>query len=173
MAEIVFLRGVNVGGRKLQTSKFAAELKALDMVSIGAAGTFVVRARVKKEALVKEVQGRLPFACDILTCSDKELRALVAAPPFPTRAPPPGQTWYITIINEALGKTTLPIEKPPGKEWQVRILSAARPFVSSLHRRLGRTLIYPNEVVEKSFGVVATTRNWSTILSIAEILANK
>jgi uncharacterized protein (DUF1697 family) len=173
MAEIVFLRGVNVGGRKLHTSKFAAELKGLDVVSIGAAGTFVVRARVKKEALHAQLQERLPFACDILTCSGKELRALVAAPPFPTRAPPPDTTWYITVVNEALAKTTLPIEKPPSQEWQVRIVSAARPFVSSLHRRLGRRLIYPNEVVERSFGVVATTRNWSTLLAIAEILDSK
>jgi uncharacterized protein (DUF1697 family) len=170
MAEIVFLRGVNVGGRKLQTSKLAAELKSLDVVNIGAAGTFVVRARIGKKALADELRRHLPFSCDILTCSDKELRALVAKPPFPTSAPPADQVWYVTVINEVLAKATLPLDTPAGKEWQVRVVAAARPFVASLHRRLGRRLIYPNEVVEKSFGVVATTRNWSTILSIAEIL---
>jgi hypothetical protein len=68
---------------------------------------------------------------------------------------------------------TLPLDKPEGADWQVRVIAAARPFVASLHRRQGRRLIYPNEVVEKSFGVTATTRNWSTIVSIAEILDGK
>jgi uncharacterized protein (DUF1697 family) len=173
MAEIVFLRGVNVGGRKLHTSQFAAALKPLDVVSIGAAGTFVVRGRVGKKALRDQLQRRLPFACDILTCSDKELRALVGKPPFPTRAPPADHTWYITIVNEAIARATLPLDKPEGNDWQVRVFAIARPFVASLHRRMGRRLIYPNEVVEKSFGVVGTTRNWSTMVSIAEILDGK
>jgi hypothetical protein len=55
----------------------------------------------------------------------------------------------------------------------VRVVAAARPFVASVHRRLDRALIYPNDVVEKSFGVTGTTRNWSTILSIAEIIDRK
>src|SRR6185295_12228721 len=44
MAVVVFLRGVNVGGhRRLRPSVLAKELERLDVVSIGAAGTFVVR----------------------------------------------------------------------------------------------------------------------------------
>lgn len=46
MASIVFLRAVNVGGHKsFRPSALAAQVAALDVVSIGAAGTFVVRAR--------------------------------------------------------------------------------------------------------------------------------
>jgi len=43
-------------------------------------------------------------------------------------------------------------------------------FAVSLWRRLGRSIVYPNEVVEKALGVPATTRNWSTIEAIRDIL---
>ena len=44
MALIVFLRGVNVGGhRTFRPSTLARELSDYDVVSVGAAGTFVVR----------------------------------------------------------------------------------------------------------------------------------
>ena len=45
MALVVFLKGVNVGGHKtFRPSVMARELQ-LDAVSIGAAGTFVIRER--------------------------------------------------------------------------------------------------------------------------------
>ena len=49
MALVVFLRGVNVGGhRRFRPSALAAELKHLGAVNIGAAGTFVIRARITR-----------------------------------------------------------------------------------------------------------------------------
>ena len=46
MALVVFLRGVNVGGHKaFQPTVLARALAALDVKSIGAAGTFVVRGK--------------------------------------------------------------------------------------------------------------------------------
>ncbi len=47
MPEVVLLRGVNVGGHKtFRPSALAAQLQHLDVVNIGAAGTFVVRRSV-------------------------------------------------------------------------------------------------------------------------------
>jgi hypothetical protein len=46
MALVVFLRGVNVGGhRTFRRSTLTEQLKHLDAVNIGAAGTFVIRQR--------------------------------------------------------------------------------------------------------------------------------
>jgi hypothetical protein len=42
--------------------------------------------------------------------------------------------------------------------------------VTSLWRRREGRFIYPNEVVEKLFGVPATTRGWSTIGAIRKAL---
>lgn len=44
MELVVFMRGVNVGGRNaFRPAVLAADLAALEVVSIGAAGTFVVK----------------------------------------------------------------------------------------------------------------------------------
>lgn len=64
----------------------------------------------------------------------------------------------------------LPLSRPEGDDWQVRVVAVSGKFAVSLLRRLGRTILYPNEVVEKSFGVPATTRNWNTIEAIRDIL---
>jgi uncharacterized protein (DUF1697 family) len=46
MALVVLLRGVNVGGHKtFRPKRLAERLRDLDVVNIGAAGTFVVRRR--------------------------------------------------------------------------------------------------------------------------------
>jgi hypothetical protein len=35
---------------------------------------------------------------------------------------------------------------------------------------MGERLIYPNEVIEKHFGIAATTRNWNTVEAICAVL---
>lgn len=62
MALVVFLRGVNVGGhRTFRPSLLAKELSDLDLVNIGAAGTFVVRNRISQVTLRAEIAKRLPL----------------------------------------------------------------------------------------------------------------
>jgi hypothetical protein len=47
MALLMFLRGVNVGGhRTFRPTKLAEQLKHLDVVNIGAAGTLVIRRAI-------------------------------------------------------------------------------------------------------------------------------
>jgi hypothetical protein len=64
----------------------------------------------------------------------------------------------------------LPFSQPAGDDWQVQIVAVKDRFALSLMRRVGRAILYPNEVVEKRLGVPATTRNWNTVAAICEIL---
>ncbi|MCC7008950.1 MAG: hypothetical protein IT184_09055 [Acidobacteria bacterium] len=60
MALVVFLWGVNIGGRRaFRPSKLREQLPHLDVVSIGAAGTFVVRQPTGRTALRTEIAARL------------------------------------------------------------------------------------------------------------------
>jgi hypothetical protein len=54
--------------------------------------------------------------------------------------------------------------------WQVGLLAVQGRFVVSVLRRVGKTFLYPNEVVERHFGVPATTRSWKTVLKICSAL---
>jgi len=170
MPLVVFLRGVNVGGHKpLRPSALAKDLAALEVKSFGAAGTFVVRRPMGQKALRAEVLSKLPFEADLMICTAREILDLAASDPF--AGAPNDATCYISILAKPIRRTPqFPILRPDGENWQVKLLAIRSKFVISLHRRLGRTLVYPNEVVEKSLGVAATTRNWNTILSVCEAL---
>jgi hypothetical protein len=46
-------------------------------------------------------------------------------------------------------------------------------FVLCHWRRLERSFVEPNGIIEKYFGVSATTRNWNTILRICKVLQDE
>jgi uncharacterized protein (DUF1697 family) len=172
MALVVFLRGVNVGGhRTFQPAALAKDLAALDVVNVGAAGTFVVRQKIGQTKLRAEFLKRLPFEPELMICPARDLLDLAASDPFGDDTCPDGVTRYASILARR-PKTLpdLPICQPDGDDWQVKVVAVSGPFALSLHRRQGRTLVYPNEVVEKRFGVSVTTRNWNTIAAICDIL---
>src|SRR5262249_60541620 len=83
MALVVFLRGSNVGGKNVfRPAQLVAGLAHLDVVNVGAAGTFVVRGRCTAAAGKDEILTRLPFAPEIAIRPASEGRALAASRPF-------------------------------------------------------------------------------------------
>jgi hypothetical protein len=59
VALVVLLRGVNVGGhRTFRPTTLVEQLKHLDAVNIGAAGTFVIRQRITQVQLRAELLRR-------------------------------------------------------------------------------------------------------------------
>jgi uncharacterized protein (DUF1697 family) len=172
MSLVVFLRGVNVGGHKaFQPSVLARKLGGLDVKSFGAAGTFVVRGKVGERAARAEFLKHLPFDAHVMICTAPELVDLVGGDPFDDRALDQDIKRFISVLERRPRvMPRVPIHAPEGKDWQVAVIAVRGPFAMSLLRRIGRTLVYPNEVIEKEFGVAATTRSWSTILKVREAL---
>lgn len=59
MALVAFLKGINVGGhRRFRPSALARELEHLEVVNVGAAGTFVVRRTVDNAQLGHDPEDR-------------------------------------------------------------------------------------------------------------------
>jgi len=86
VALVVLLRGVNVGGhRTFRPSRLAEQLKHLDAVSIGAAGTFVIRKPISRARLRHEFARRLPFDAEIVICHGREVAGLMARDGTPVR----------------------------------------------------------------------------------------
>ena len=172
MALVVFLRGVNVGGHKsFQPKALAGELAHLDTVSVGAAGTFVVRKKIGQAALRDEIIRRLPFQAEIMICPAREVLELTSQEQIQDDDSAADATRYVSVLAKRPQKLPdLPLRQPDTEDWQVKIVAVIGRFALSLHRRQGRTLVYPNEVVEKKLGISATTRNWSTILAVCELL---
>jgi uncharacterized protein (DUF1697 family) len=169
------MRGVNVGGhRPFRPAAFAKELSAFDVVNIGAAGTFVVRRSVSQATLRAEFVGRLPFEAELMICRARDLIDLVSADPFPREASVTGERRFVSVLAKRPRTVPrFPFSHPAGRTWQVKVIGLHGRFALSVWRRAGRTMVYPNEVVEKELAISATTRNWDTISKIYNILRSE
>lgn len=171
MPLVALLRGVNVGGhRRFRPSLLAQALSDYGVVSVGAAGTFVVRrpgSRAKFRAALLEA---LPFDTEIVLCDGRDLLRLETENPFPAEPSPPDVVRFVTILSKAGSvRAPLPVAFPPDGEWLVRVIAADRQFVFGMYRRHMKTIGYLGQV-DRLFAVPATTRNWNTITAIVRIL---
>lgn len=174
MVLIVFLRGINVGGhRKFRPSLLAKELRAYDVVNVGAAGTLVVRKPGSRTKFLSELRRRLPFEAQIACCDAKDLLRLELVNPFASQQSRPELVQFVSILSKAgRCKFSFPIAIPENGDWFVRILGAQSPLVFGVYRRHMKTIGHLGHI-DKLFGATATTRGWSTIQSILRILKTR
>jgi len=168
---IVFMRGVNVGGhRTFRPSVLASGMRELDVVNVGAAGTFVVRKRIGRAKLRAELLKRVPFEAKIMICTGDEILDLIASDPFASQPAKPDIVRFVSVLakpSQALIST--PADIPPSGEWSVKILATKGPFVLGLYRRNMKAIGYLGQL-DRILGVPATTRNWNTITTLARIV---
>lgn len=167
---LALLRGANLGSKRFSPTALVKALDDLDITNIGAAGTFVIRKRVAQKELRERLTAELPFEPEIIVCSAKEtLAALAAGSSLET---PEGARRFATVMaKEPATPPSLPLVAPPTGEWGVRVLAIEGRFALGTRRPMAVAGVYPNEVVEKAFGVRATTRDWPTMEKVAALLA--
>lgn len=172
MAHAVFLRAANVGGTSVfRPSALVQELADLDLASIGAAGTFAVRAPASAAAVRKRIAAALPFETEVIVVPAKAVLRLVAAAAHPA---PAGAKRFVTILTAKPGKVPpLPMAVPDARAWEVKLVAVEDAFALCWDRHAGRRRFYPNEVVERHLGVRATTRGWDTMVKVAQKLEEK
>ena len=135
--------------------------KKLDLVNIGAAGTFVARGRVA----VADVKRAIPFPLDVVVRPAAEVLRLVDAGP-PKAA---GSLPYVSVLIAAPKVTPrLPLDLPE-RAWAMRIVERRGPFVLWLRRVDGRPGL-DMSAIEKAFGARATARGWPTFERIAKAI---
>jgi uncharacterized protein (DUF1697 family) len=174
VALVVLLRGVNVGGhRTFRPSVLAAQLARLDVVNIGAAGTFVVRRPIARATLREEVRRRLPFATDVMICHARDFVRLVTRDPFADEPGAPDVVRFVSVLAARPRNTpALPIALPAPDGWLLKVVAREDRFVLGVYRRHMRAIGYLG-TIDRIFGVPATTRNWHTIAAIANAARGK
>jgi uncharacterized protein (DUF1697 family) len=196
MAQVVFLRAVNVGGtNRCQPALIAKQLAKFDIINIGAVGTFVVGAKVNESILRAAIARKLPFKCEIMICPAREIIKLASKDPFAGQPAGPNITRFVSVAAEPLrarirsdshqtsnlksakGRIRrgepqtfdLPLSLPSDDDWLLKVIAIQGRFVLGLYRREMKAISYLGKI-EKLLGVPVTTRNWNTIQKIVEIL---
>jgi uncharacterized protein (DUF1697 family) len=173
MALVVFLRGINVGGhRTFRPTVLAKQLMHLDVVNVGATGTFIVRLPVTRAQLRAELARRLPFATEVMICQGRDIVRLVSRKFFaghPVRA---DIVPFMSILSRRpRSRPPLPLTLPPRGRWMLKVLAQEDRFVIGLYRRHMRVIGYVG-ALDRLFGVSVTTRGWNTITAIARIVSS-
>ena len=173
MALVVLLRGVNVGGhRTFRPTTLAAQLKHLDAVNIGAAGTFVIRKPVTQAQLRAELVSRLPFDTEIMICQGREIVRLTRQNPFADQPVRPDIVRFVSVLSKRpRSAPSTPMRFPSSGKWLLKILARDNRFVFGVYRRHMKVISYLG-TFDRLFGVPVTTRNWNTIAAIAGVLGD-
>ncbi len=144
MALVVLLRGVNVGGhRSFRPSTLAQQLKHLDAVNIGAAGTFVIRKAVSREQLRAELGRLLPFNAHIMICQGSDIVRLMSRDFFSNHEIRPDIVRFVSVLSQSpRSAPSTPIVLPSTGKWLVKILARENRFVVGLYRRHMKVIGY-------------------------------
>lgn len=173
MALVVLLRGVNVGGhRTFRPTKLAEQLRHLDAVNIGAAGTFVIRQPVTQPRLRAEVTRRLPFDAEVIIFNGRELAGLLGRDYFAGEPARADIVRFVSVLSrQPRMRPSAPMSCPASGKWLMKILAREGRFVVGVYRRQMRAITYLG-TLDRLFGVPATTRNWNTITAISNVLGD-
>ena len=148
----------------------AGQLKHLDAVSIGAAGTFVIRRPISRGRLRAEFARRLPFDTQIMICQGSEIVRLMSRDFFSGYAVRPDIVRFVSVPSGSpRWATRTPMSLPATGEWLVRILARENRLVVGLYRRRMKAIGCLG-ALDRVFSAPATTRSWNTITAIARVL---
>jgi uncharacterized protein (DUF1697 family) len=174
VALVVLLRGVNVGGhRTFRPTALVEQLKHLDAVNIGAAGTFVIRRPVTRTQLRDELARRLPFDAEIIICQGHQITGLMSRDRFAGQPVRPDIVRFVSVLSgHPRSAPSTPVTFPSAGKWLLKILARENRFVFGVYRRHMKVVGYLG-TLDRLFGVPVTTRNWNTITAIAAVLGRE
>jgi len=174
VALVVLLRGANVGGhRTFKPTTLARQLKHLDAVNIGAAGTFVIRQPISRARLRAELASRLPFDTEIMICEGREVVRLMSHGCFADYPVRRDIVRFVSVLSRRPRSVpSMPMSFPSSGTWLLKILARDNRFVFGVYRRHMKVIGYLGGF-DRLFGVPVTTRNWTTMTAIAGLLGEE
>lgn len=176
MIYVAFLRGINVGGRRVIKMEELARIftsAGLRKVRtyIASGNVFFESASENKSALTKKIEKALRqalgYEVTVMLRTLGELENIVKRNPF-KQAPRDVEVMQFVVFMADEPKTTIQIPLISTTEnVEVFEVTDRTAFIISRRKKTGQ-FGYPNNFVEKQFGVAGTTRNWSTVNKILQ-----
>lgn len=173
---VALLRGINVSGqKKIKMADLSAGIKGLGFNSVQTyiqSGNVLFKCeKVAREKLEKKIEGMIAekfgFMVPIVIRTSEELKSLVATNPFLVSSYRDQERIYITFLKEGPSPDNIIKLKSVNCHPEEFILSGkAIYFYSPLGYAKAKM---NNNFFESKLKVVATTRNWRTVLTLLEM----
>jgi uncharacterized protein (DUF1697 family) len=163
------LRAVNVGGRKLAMTdlrRLVEQVGGRDVSTYLQSGNVVFSGpkRLGLE-LGNVLSAELGFDVPVLVRSGAQLAGIVASKPFDAE----GAQVSVTLLGDAAASKAVAAIDPDGFGDDRFVVRGTEIYVYT-PGGYGRSKLN-NAFWERKLGVVATTRNWNTIVALAELTA--
>jgi hypothetical protein len=103
-------------------------------------------------------------------CEGREILALMSGSPFAGHPVRRDVVRFVSVLSgRARTSPPIPVQFPATGRWLLKILWRDSRFVLGVYRRDMKVIGYLG-MLDRLFGVQATTRNWNTISAIAKAL---
>jgi uncharacterized protein (DUF1697 family) len=178
---VTFLRAINVAGHATvrMTDLKGAFVSAgcQDVETCIQSGNVVFESTVKKRtALFQNIQTELrPLVGDqpvLMMRTARELEQVIEAAPFKRSKPASDAKLYVAFLaRKPTRRPQFPLVLPK-EELKAVAMTDREVFIVSRRKKNG-FFGFPNSFIENELGVPATTRNWSTVTKIIEVLKRR
>lgn len=177
---IAFLRGINVGGHKLikmaELVRIFTAAGCKNVRTFQQAGNVIFESRSSSpNSLTKKIEKGLAkdlgYPVPIVVQSLETLHEIIARKPFKKfEASKEVMLLAVFLAHDPKEKIALPFISQT-ENVEVFKIADRVAFVLSRRKKNG-WFGFPNGVVEKAFKVVATTRQWRTVVSVVKAAEN-
>jgi uncharacterized protein (DUF1697 family) len=170
---IALLRGINVGGHRLIKM---ADLKAMfEALGFGGVQTYIQSGNVVFQAdeteaplrqrIEQQIAATCGFPVTVALRTHDELARVITACPFAPDALAEGEHLYVALLAETPASTG--IERMLASKTAPDEFRVLGREVYLLYRQSMRETLLTNGLIESRLGVLATSRNWRTLTTLA------
>lgn len=178
MRYVLFLRGINVGGKKVSMEELRQLLESFGYKNVRTllnSGNAVFDSRITDRSkliqlIETELEKKFGSTIRIMIRSSDEIQTLIKANPFKDISVTPNTRLYITFLSDKPTHTLkIPYESP---EKDFKILKVTHgEVISVLTLSPARRTPEAMSIIEKEFGKYVTTRNWNTVVKVGKLFS--
>lgn len=172
---VAFLQGINVGKRQVQMTKLKSAFDKMgytEVSTILATGNVVFYSDIDDilkltESIEYDLEKLFGFPVRVILRTAASIKKLLASDPFKGIKVTPDTRLYVTYLSEPHESSlSLPYFS---KDKEFKILKITNTEVISILVLTPDTrTVEAMEIIEKEFGENLTTRNWNTVVRIAD-----
>lgn len=169
---ICLLRGINVGGNRIikmdHLKAWFKDLGAINTTSFIQSGNIIYQAKkaIPVKAIVDKIEKETGFLVPIIQLNLEELETIIQSNPYLKQKKDPA-FFHVFFLSASPDPNKMDIVKKKIEATDVFEIkeNAIYQYCPTGYSQSKLT----NHLIDKSLGLVSTTRNWKTCLSIIEI----